>query len=125
MQTVTLTASAPRQELAISAPTPTSPTTLMITVAVIDNPASQAFSVSAGVTCSGADARSTEGEIGSITPFPVSQPGRFVLSVPEASREVLGQSERRLSLRLSLQPIAPDRPLVEPLKVTVGDPVWR
>lgn len=125
MQTVTLTASAPRQELALPAFSGANPATLTITVAAIDNPTSQGFSVGAGVTWTGADVRSIDGEIGSITPFPATQPGRFVLALPEASRELVGRSEGRLSLRLALQPIAPDRPLTEPLKVTVGDPVWR
>ena len=133
MQPITLTAGAPQHELAISAFSGSSPATLMVTIAAIDNPTSQAFSVGAGVTWGGVDARpdarpdtrSLDREIGSITPFPASQPGRFVLSVPEASRELIGRSEGRLILRLSLQPLAPDRPLAEPLKVTIGDLVWR
>jgi hypothetical protein len=36
----------------------------------------------------------------------------------------LARKDGRLSLRLSLLPIAADRPLAEPLKVTFGDPKW-
>lgn len=124
MHAIILTASAPRQEVAIS-PFAAAPTMLTIVIATIDNPSSQAFSVGAGVTWNTADAHSTDQDIGSITPFPASEPGSFLLSVPAATRELLSRNEGRSSLRLSLQPIAADRPLAEPLRVTIGDLVWR
>lgn len=119
----TLTASTPRQELPISAFA--APASLTLSLTAIDNPSSQAFSVGVGVTWRSADGSSVNEDIGNITPYPASAPGSFLLSVPQAARELLARRQGRLSLRLSLLPIAADRPLVEPLKVTVGDLTWR
>jgi hypothetical protein len=157
VQPIVLTATAPRHDVAIpglsgtsapSAPSgapPTAgapppagapPTTLTITVAAIDNPSSQAFSISAGLLASTAGTAGTAGtadaragtagtiEIGSITPYPADLPGQFVLALPEPTRELLSR-DTRASLRLTLQPISADRPLAEPLRVTIGELTWR
>jgi len=121
---VILTAGAPRQDLALSA-LATPPATLTLTIAAIDNPSSQAFSLGASVMWSATGAGAIEETIGSIAPYPATEPGSFALGVPEAARRTLARSDGQLSLRLSLQPIAADRPLADPLRVTLGDPAWR
>jgi hypothetical protein len=118
MHGITLTAAAPRQDLEVAPPA--AATSLTLTIAMIENPASQAFSLAASIAGTGAEA-----VIGSVTPFPATQPGSFVLGLPEAVRAQLARATGPQTLRLSLQPIAADRPLAEPLRVTVGDPVWR
>lgn len=127
MHGVTLTAGAPRQELAIAAPG-AAPGTLALTIAAIDNPSSQAFSLSADVTWSkagGAAAAAVEEPVGRVTPFPANRPGSFLLAVPDAARKLLSRCGGQLSLRLALQPIAADRALAEPLRVTIAEPAWR
>jgi hypothetical protein len=122
MHGITLTAAVPRQELAVSPPI--GATTLDLTIAAIENPSSQAFSVAASLVWSSAAGAPTEVSIGSVTPFPATQPGSFVLTLPEAGRKQLAGGNSQLTLRLSLEPIAADRSLAEPLRVTVGDPAW-
>lgn len=125
MHAVTLTATAPRQDLTLSPP-PARPTTLTLTIAGIEDPSSQAFSVSASVVWNAASGGAPiEQTLGSVTPYPATQPGSFVLDVPGAARRMLARSDGRLSLRLALQPVAADRPLAEPLRVTLADPAWR
>ena len=124
MHGIILTASTPQQDLAILA-LPAAPGTLTLTIATIDNPSSQAFSVGASVSWSNAGTGAIEETIGSVTPFPATQPGSFALGVSEAARRLLSRSNGQLSLRLSLQPIASDRPLAEPLRVILDDPAWR
>ncbi len=125
MHAVTLTATAPRQDLTLS-PTPATPTTLTLTIAGIEDPSSQAFSVSASVVWNATSGGAPiEQILGSITPYPATQPGSFVLDVPDAARRMLARSDGRLSLRLALQPVAADRRLAEPLRVTLADPAWR
>lgn len=118
MHGITLTASAPRQDIAISPPP--GATTLSLTMMAIDNPSSQAFSLAASLTVSGAAA---EESIGVVTPFPATQPGSFVLTLSDAARRWLAR-DGQLTLRLTLQPIASDRALPDALRVTVGDPAW-
>jgi hypothetical protein len=48
-----------------------------------------------------------------------------VLGIPDAARQLLARRDGPRSLRLALQPIAADRPLAEPLRVTLADPAWR
>jgi hypothetical protein len=124
MHILTLTATAPRQDLAIS-PLPAEPATLTLTIAGIADPSAQAFSVGASVVWSAPGAGAIEETIGSITPYPPTRPGRFALGVPEAARRTLARGDGQLSLRLTLQPISADRPLAEPLRVTLADPAWR
>jgi hypothetical protein len=118
---VVLTAAAPRQDVPVSA-FAVAPAMLTLVILAIDNPSSQGFSVAAAVTWRGTDERTVE--LGVVTPFPATQPGRFVLSIPEAARMLLMRRDGRLSLRLSVLPIAADRPLADPLQVTISDPAW-
>lgn len=125
MHAVTLTVSSPRRDVALS-PLPAGLATLTLTITRIEDPSSQAFSVSASVVWNAA----AGGEpivqpLGSVTPYPATQPGRFVLGIPDAARHLLARRDGRLSLRLALQPIAADRPLVEPLRVTLAVPAWQ
>lgn len=125
MQTVTLTASSPRQEVALS-PLPTGPTTLTLTVTGVEDPSGQAFSIGASVVWSAAAGGAPSVQpLGSVTPYPPTRPGRFVLAVPDAARPLLARPGGALSVRLALQPVAADRPLVEPLRVTLAGPTWR
>lgn len=133
MHTVTLTAGARRQDLVIP-PLSAVPTTLILPITAIANPSAQAFSLSASVVWSNAGAAvpgapevagSLEESIGVVTPFPPAEPGSFALGVPGAARSLLSRREGQLTLRLSLQPIAADRVLAEPLQVTLGEPTWR
>jgi len=119
MHGVTLTSAASRQDVPVSPPAGT--TTLVLTLATIHNPSSQAFSLAASLAITGG---ASEEAIGSITPFPATQPGSFVLTLPEPARKALARGGQLL-LRLTLQPIAADRPLTEPLRVTVAAPAWR
>jgi len=123
MHATVLTASAPRQELVLPAFS-TAPTTLALTITAIENPAGLAFSVSASATWRGGDGAIAEADLGNITPFPADRPGMFLVSLPEPGRAILGHTEGRLTVILSLQAIA-ERPLVEPLKVTLAAPRWR
>lgn len=133
MHSITLTAGAPRQALAI-APLPAAPTTLILPITAIDNPSAHAFSLRASVVWSNAGAGvpgapevagTIEEAVGSVTPFPSAEPGSFVLGIPEPARNLLSRREGLLTLRLTLQPIARDRALVQPLRVTLGEPAWR
>ena len=122
---VTLTASAPRQDVALS-PLPAGLSALTLTITGIEDPFAQAFSVSASVVWQAASGDApTVQPLGSVTPYPAAQPGRFVLAVPDAGRQMLARRDGQMSLRLVLQPIAADRPLVEPLRVTLANPAWR
>jgi hypothetical protein len=139
-QPIVLTATTPRHDVALAASLapatpaapPAAPTTLTITIAAIDNPSSQPFSLGASVLAGTADPRAGAGdsrtagavEIGSITPYPADLPGQFVLALPEPTRELVAR-DPRASLRLTLQPISADRPLAEPLRVTIGALTWR
>lgn len=125
MHAVTLTASAPRQDVALS-PLPAGLSTLTLTITGIEDPLAQAFSVSASMVwkVASGDAPTVQ-PLGSVTPYPAAHPGRFVLAVPDAGRQMLARRDGQMSLRLVLQPIAADRPLVEPLRVTLADPAWR
>jgi len=120
-----LTTGAPRLDLPLAALP--APATLTLTIAAIDNPGGQGFSLAASVVWSSpaAGATAIEEPIGSVAPYPASNPGSFVLGVPEAARKALSRGDGTLALRLALQPIAADRPLAEPLRVTLGDPIWR
>jgi hypothetical protein len=122
---VTLTASAPRQDVALS-PLPARRSTLTLAITGIEDPASQAFSVSASVVWKAAAGDGPIAQpLGSVTPYPATQPGRFVLGVPGAVRQMLARRDGPPSLRLVLQPVAADRPLAEPLRVTLADFAWR
>jgi hypothetical protein len=121
MHGVTLTPAAPRQDVTVTPPA--GATVLSLTMATIDNPASQAFSLTATLTWSGGGS-TTEETIGTVSPYPATQPGSFVLTVPEAARRWLARSDGQLALRLALQPVAADRPLADPLRVTIGEPAW-
>jgi hypothetical protein len=125
MHTVTLTASSPRQDVVLL-PLPAGPTTLTLTITGVEDPPAQAFSVGASVVWTAAAGRAPSVQpLGSVTPYPPTQPGRFVLGVPDAARQLLARRDGVLSVRLALQPVAADRPLVEPLRVTLADPTWR
>lgn len=119
MHGVALTPTAPRQDLTVSPPAGAA--TLVLTLVTIENPSSQAFSLAASLA---AQSGAHEEQIGSVTPFPATRPGSFVLTLPEAARTSVTR-DGPLVLRLTLQPIASDRPLAEPLRVTVGAPAWR
>lgn len=125
MHTVTLTASAPRQEVVLS-PLPAGPTTLTLSITGIDDPSAQPYSIGASVVWNAAAGGAPSVQLlGSVTPYPPDQPGRFVLGVPDAARQLLARPGGAPRLRLALQPVASDRPLVEPLRVTLAGPTWR
>ena len=125
MHAVTLTASVPRQDVALS-PLPAGLSTLTLTITGIEDPSAQAFSVSASMVWKAASGdRPLVQLLGSVTPYPAAQPGRFALAVPDAGRQMLARRDGQLSLRLVLLPIAADRSLVEPLRVTLASPAWR
>jgi len=121
MHGVTLTAAAPRQDVAIAPPA--GATSLSLTMVTIDNPSSQAFSLVATLVFT-ASGSAVEETIGTVSPYPATQPGSFLIPVPEAARKWLSRTDGQLALRLTLQPIAA-HPLAEPLRVAIGDPVWR
>ena len=122
MHGVTLTPTTPRQDVTIAPAA--GATTIVLTMATIDNPSSQAFSLTATLTWSGGSSGAIEEAIGTVSPYPATQPGSFVLTVPEAARKWLSRTDGQLALRLVLQPVAADRPLADPLRVTIGEPAW-
>jgi hypothetical protein len=125
MHAITLTASAPRQDVALS-PRPAGLSTLTLTITGIEDPSAQAFSVSASVVWHAASGGGPIVQpLGSVTPYPATRPGRFVLGVPDAVQQILARRDGQSSLRLVLQPIAADRALAGPLRVTLADPAWR
>jgi hypothetical protein len=124
MHTVTLTASSPGQDVALS-PQPAAPSTLVLTITGVEDPSSQAYVIGASVVWNAASGGGPIVQpLGNVTPYPPSRPGRFVIGVPEAARQLLARRGGALSLRLALQPVAADRPLAEPLRVTLADPAW-
>jgi hypothetical protein len=120
-RSVVLAAAAPRQAAEISA-FAVAPAMLTLVIDAIDNPSAQGFSIATAVTWSGTDASAVE--LGVVTPVPDAPSGSFVLSIPEAARMLLMRRDGRLSLRLSLLPIAADRPLTAPFQVTIREPKW-
>lgn len=125
MHAITLTASAPRQDVALS-PLPAGLSTLILTITGIEDPSAQAFSIRASVVWQAASGGEPIVQLlGSVTPYPAARPGRFVLGVPDAVRQLLARHDGSLSLRLVLQSIAADRPLAGSLRVTLTDPAWR
>jgi hypothetical protein len=125
MHTVTLTASSPRQDVVLL-PLPAGPTTLTLHITGVDDPSAQAYSIGASVVWNAAAGGAPSVQLlGSVTPYPPTRPGRFVLGVPDAARQLLARPGGALRLRLALQPVAADRPLVGPLRVTLADPTWR
>lgn len=119
---VELSASAPQERLPLPA-FATAPTVLQLAITAIDNPKAQAFAVSASLQPPGG----VEGgvPIGTFAPFPVDQPGTFVLPLPAPAQEVLAGASEGLALRLALEPMLPERPLVEPLRVSLAEPTWQ
>lgn len=119
-----LTASSPRHELPLAV-FAVAPTAVTLTIAAIDNPSSQAFSLAAGVVWTSRGGRRTVEPLRPVTPFPPSRPGSFVIMLDAPVRSLLGHSDGHLALQLAVQPIAADRPLAEPLRVSISAPVWR
>jgi hypothetical protein len=120
-----LTLAVPAQELQLPAPQ-LPPMALRLDVTAIHNPAAQGFTLRAtlivGSTTGSEPAVSFE--LGSVAPYPAERPGRFSLPISEAIRLLLEGPARRAVLRVQLEPIASERPLVEPLRVTLGAPGW-
>jgi hypothetical protein len=119
-----LTASAPRQDVAIAG-FAAAPTTLTLPITAIDNPLAQSFSLAATVVWAGAGGAPIEEVLGTVTPYPASQPGSFALGVPEPARTWLARTDGQLALRLALVPVTADQTLSAPLRVAIGDPTWR
>lgn len=119
-----LTASAPHQELPLTA-FATAPAGVTLTIAAIDNPSSQAFSLAASVAWTSSDGQRTVEPLRRVTPFPANRPGSFAVTLDAPVRSLLGHGDGQLALILALQPIAADRPLHEPLGVSISAPVWR
>src|SRR5262249_45358564 len=93
MHGVMLTAAAPRQDVTIAPPA--GATTLPLTMVTIDNPSSQAFSLAATLAWSSAGNAAQE-TIGTVSPYPATQPGSFVLTIPEAARKLLSRTDGQL-----------------------------
>jgi hypothetical protein len=113
-----LTASAPEREFDVprlAAP----PRVLSLTVAKIRNAPGQAFSLA----CTAAGP--PDAAIGTVTPYPPERGGTFTLSVPPAAARLLSPEAGRGKVRLTLTPIAADRPLAPSLEVTVSELAWR
>jgi hypothetical protein len=123
VHTTLLTASAPRVDLAITA-FASPPDNLALTIAAIDNPSAIAFSVAVRVAWRG-DGAPIDAALGSVTPFPATRPGTFLISIGEPARTLLVRKDGRLTARVELQPVAADRPLAEPLRVSLGELRWR
>ena len=119
-----LTASAPHQELPL-ATVAAKPATVTLTIAAIDNPSSQAFSLAASVAWTSNDGHRTVEPLRRVTPYPPNRPGSFVIALDAPVRSLFGRGDGQLALVLALQPIATDRPLIEPLRVSISPPVWR
>lgn len=125
MHTVTLTARSPGHDVALSPP-PAAPSTLSLTITGVEDPSSQAYAIHASVVWSaGSGGGPIVQPLGNVSPYPPTRPGRFVLGVSEAARQLLARRDGALSVRLALQPVAADRPLVEPLRVTLAAPAWQ
>lgn len=124
MHNTSLTVGAPPRDVAVAAQS-VAPTQVAIAITAIDNPSAQAFSVAAALSWVGA--RASEGPIalGIVTPYPANRAGTFQLAVPKPAGALLLHKDGKLSVRLTLQPIAADRPLVAPLTVTIGDLTWQ
>ena len=114
-----LTATAPQGVLSLPA-FATSPTLLYVTIE-IDNPQLQPLSVVATLQ-PGLDGGGVA--IGKLTPFPANAGGTYVLGIPEPARVLLASPAGGAALRLSLEPILPEHPLVEPLVVRVVELAW-
>jgi hypothetical protein len=93
------------------------PQTLQVQVSQIDNPSGQAFAIAVSL------AGPSPLAVGSVAPFPSNQPSRLTLLVPPAVQSAIAAGPAPPRFRLSLQPVASDRPLVAPLQMIVSLPV--
>jgi hypothetical protein len=129
-----VTIAAPARDLPLPA-FPSVPSVLTLPVAAIDNPTEQAFSLRVSLqawsaasgdrlTPTGSDPPASV-ELGSVTPYPASNPGTFVFRLPETARALITRVQGRASLTVALEPIDAARPLREPLRVTLGALAWQ
>ncbi|MEZ4362154.1 MAG: hypothetical protein R3B48_18340 [Kofleriaceae bacterium] len=119
-----LSAEAPRAATALRRGT-RAPTSLAFTLETLEDPAAQAYSVSAEVRWAGDGEPAVTAAIGQVTPFPATGAARFELAVPADAAALLSRVNGRLELELGLVEIDEDRPLRAPLRVEVRDVAWR
>jgi hypothetical protein len=105
------------------------PALLELTLAAVDNPSQQAFSIAAELVWSPAVDAVHEVELvealGQVTPFPATVAQRLLLDVPAAASEFFRRSSGELALDLRLVPIEASRPLLEPLRVQLNALRWQ
>jgi hypothetical protein len=88
---------------------------LQVQVTQIDNPSRQAFTIVVSLVVPPL-------AVGAIAPYPPDQPSRLTLLLPPAVQAAIVAGQTPPRFRLSLQPVATDRPLVAPLQVAVALP---
>lgn len=121
MPIAVLSATMPQRRIALPRFS-TPPTMLALTLGRIDNPQLQAFSVTAALE---PEADGHAATIGTVAPRPASGGDAFALGLPALAQELVRAGDRGIMLRLSLEPIVPELPLVEPLEVTIATVAWQ
>jgi len=111
-QPVLLSLGAPTAET-VPASVSGTPQTLQLEVSRIDNPTRQAFSIAVSFMAAAPIM------IGSVALYPPDQPARLTLLVPPAAQAAIAATQPP-RFRVSLQPVANDRPLVAPLQISVS-----
>lgn len=109
-------------------PFASSATTLAISLAVVENPALEAFSVRASLHWSGQGGAQRAVEIGRIVPpraqEPASAVGTFLLPLSEAARELLRQRDGKTRLHLTVRSAVNSPASHSALHVKILPPRW-
>jgi hypothetical protein len=121
---VLLTAEVFSKEFPLGA-VPEAPSALEVVLLRITNPSGEAFSVRLSLISPGPEGATRAVDLGGFTPYPSGQTGSYLVTISEPAREILKSATSDTRLRVSLEPVAPERPLPRPLEVAVSQPVWR
>jgi hypothetical protein len=121
---VLLTAEVFSKELPLGA-VPEAPSALEVALLRITNPSGEAFSVRLSLSVPGPQGDTRAVDVGSFTPYPADQAGSYLVTISEPAGELLKSATPDTRLRVTLEPVAPDRSLPRPLEVVVSQPVWR
>jgi hypothetical protein len=120
---ITLTARAPDGEL----PLPSArvrPTALRLFVTGVENPSMQGVAIAVHLRCNGLEGRGDH-PVGAVALYPSDHPGKFTISLPAKVTELVARCKGPARLLVHLQSPVAKKPLIEPLKVTLGEPRWR
>jgi hypothetical protein len=121
---VLLTSEALSREFPLGA-VPEAPAAAEVALLRITNPSGEAFAIQVSLVPADGEGTGRIVELGSFTPYPADRTGSYLVTVPNPAKEVLKSGDPGTRVRVSLEPVAPDRPLPTPLEVVLTEPVWR